>query len=60
MKRLVGAGLLGLLLLQLHALALAADEVADAAMQGDAVRLQTLLRAHADVNAPQPDGSRSV
>jgi uncharacterized protein len=35
-------------------------EVADAAMQRDAGRLQGLLKAHADLNAPQPDGSTAL
>lgn len=38
----------------------APSDVADAAMQRDAARLQTLLKAHADVNAPQPDGSTAL
>ncbi|HUN25170.1 MAG TPA: ankyrin repeat domain-containing protein [Steroidobacteraceae bacterium] len=40
--------------------ALAASAVADAVMQQDAARLQALLRAHADVNAAQPDGSTAL
>jgi ankyrin repeat protein len=35
-------------------------EVADAVMQRDTARLQGLLKAHADVNAPQPDGSTAL
>src|SRR5271169_3444148 len=38
----------------------APSEVADAVMQHDTGRLQGLLKAHADVNAPQPDGSTAL
>ncbi len=41
-------------------LALAASDLADAVMQQDAARAQALLRAHADVNARQPDGSTAL
>jgi ankyrin repeat protein len=34
--------------------------VADAAMHRDTTRLQALLKAHSDVNAPQPDGSTAL
>lgn len=60
MRTWLRSGLLGLVLLSSHGLALGASLVADAVMQGDAVRLQALLRAHADVNAPQPDGSTAL
>jgi ankyrin repeat protein len=60
MKRLVRAGLLGLMLLSCQRLAMAGSEVADAVMDGDAGRLQTLLKAHKDVNAPQADGSTAL
>jgi uncharacterized protein len=36
------------------------SEVADAVMDRNASRLQALLKAHADVNAPQPDGSTAL
>jgi ankyrin repeat protein len=38
----------------------AASDVADAVMQRDTARLQALLKAHGDVNAPQPDGSTAL
>ncbi len=38
----------------------APSEVADAVMQRDTARLQALLKAHSDVNAPQPDGSTAL
>ena len=38
----------------------ASSDVADAVEQHDMTRLQTLLKAHADVNAPQPDGSTAL
>jgi uncharacterized protein len=38
----------------------APSDVADAVMQRDAARLQALLKAHGDVNAPQPDGSTAL
>ncbi|HEY1240007.1 MAG TPA: ankyrin repeat domain-containing protein [Bryobacteraceae bacterium] len=34
--------------------------VADAAMQGDRVAVQSLLKQKADVNAPQPDGATAI
>jgi ankyrin repeat protein len=40
--------------------AAAPSEVADATMDHDLARLQGLLKAHADVNAPQPDGSTAL
>jgi len=40
--------------------ALAASDVADAVMRQDPARVQALLRAHADVNAAQPDGSTAL
>jgi ankyrin repeat protein len=36
------------------------SDVADAVMQRDRPRLQALLKRHADVNAPQPDGSTAL
>ncbi|HEY6454867.1 MAG TPA: ankyrin repeat domain-containing protein [Steroidobacteraceae bacterium] len=38
----------------------APSDVADAVMQRDAARLKSLLKAHSDVNAPQPDGSTAL
>jgi uncharacterized protein len=38
----------------------ASSDVADAVEQHDMTRLQTLLKAHADVNAAQPDGSTAL
>jgi uncharacterized protein len=38
----------------------APSEVADAVMERNATRLQALLKAHADVNAPQADGSTAL
>jgi ankyrin repeat protein len=43
-----------------HGSALAASDVADAAMRGDTVRLNKLIAAKADVNAAQPDGSTAL
>lgn len=40
--------------------AAAPSEVADAVMQRDTERLRALLARHADVNAPQPDGSTAL
>jgi len=40
--------------------ALAASDVADAAMRDDAPRVVKLISAKADVNAPQPDGSTAL
>jgi ankyrin len=40
--------------------ALAAAELADAAMRGDAVALRDLLEQRADVNAPQTDGATAL
>lgn len=65
------AGLVGLLGQGAFAAAMVVDaevatkvaapaEVADAVMQRDAGRLQGLLKAHADVNAPEPDGSTAL
>jgi ankyrin repeat protein len=44
----------------IHGNALAASDVADAAMRDDATRVVTLIAAKADVNAPQPDGSTAL
>ncbi|HET8699418.1 MAG TPA: ankyrin repeat domain-containing protein, partial [Gammaproteobacteria bacterium] len=38
----------------------AASEIADAAMNGDAAAVLELIDAHADVNAPQPDGATAL
>ncbi len=43
-----------------HGNALAASDVADAAMRGDTVQLNKLIAAKADVNAAQPDGSTAL
>ncbi len=43
-----------------HGNALAASDVADAAMQGDSARLTKLIASKADVNAAQPDGSTAL
>jgi uncharacterized protein len=40
--------------------AIAASDVADAVMRRDAVRLEQLIRAKADVNAAQPDGTTAL
>lgn len=54
----LGAALLGLFA---SSLALAADtRIADAAMQGDKAAVQSLIRQHVDVNAPQGDGSTAL
>jgi ankyrin repeat protein len=37
-----------------------ASDVADGAMQRDLPYLQALLQAHANANAPQPDGSTAL
>jgi ankyrin repeat protein len=49
-----------LLLGVIHGNALAASDVADAAMRNDATRVGTLIAAKADVNAPQPDGTTAL
>ncbi len=60
MKRLLTALLVALVWFSCDGLALAASGVADAAMNRDAARLQSLLDAHDDVNATQPDGSTAL
>ena len=61
MKRLLQVLMVIPLLLARLQPALAADSpVADAVMQHDTARLQQLLQAHVDVNAPQPDGSTAL
>ncbi len=60
MKRLLAPLLLALTCLSCSGLALAASGVADAVMNQDAARLRSLLDAHADVNAAQPDGSTAL
>ena len=57
--RLCAGLLLGVLAVQ-AAPALAASELADAAMAQDSARLRGLIAAHADVNAAQPDGSTAL
>jgi ankyrin repeat protein len=57
--------MLAILLLMLTAIvsqggAIAASDVADAAMNRDAVRLKKLIAARADVNAAQQDGSTAL
>lgn len=60
-KRLLGLVLASLALLLAHPTAgQAASDVADAVEQGDAARLKTLLKSHADVNAAQADGSTAL
>ncbi len=44
----------------MHGNAMAASDVADAAMNGDATLVAKLIAARADVNAPQPDGSTAL
>ena len=44
----------------IHGTALAASDVADAAMHDDAASVVKLIAAKADVNAPQPDGSTAL
>jgi uncharacterized protein len=44
----------------IHGTAMAASDVADAAMQKDEARIVQLIAANADVNAPQPDGSTAL
>jgi ankyrin repeat protein len=44
----------------IHGTALAASDVADAAMQNDAARVVKLIAAKTDVNAPQADGSTAL
>ncbi len=43
-----------------HGNAMAASDVADAAMRNDAARVLQLIAAKADVNAAQPDGSTAL
>ena len=38
----------------------APSDIADAVMQRDSACLQVLLKAHGEVNAPQPDGSTAL
>lgn len=58
--RLAGALLAALALLLACRIAAAASDLADAVMQQDAPRTRALLKAHADVNAAQPDGSTAL
>jgi uncharacterized protein len=44
----------------IHGNAMAASDVADAAMHSDAAHVVALIAAKADVNAPQPDGSTAL
>jgi ankyrin repeat protein len=44
----------------IHGNAMAASDVADAAMHDDAAGVAKLIAAKADVNAPQPDGSTAL
>src|SRR6185437_5577369 len=44
----------------MHGNAMAASDVADAAMNNDDNRVVELIAAKADVNAPQPDGSTAL
>ncbi len=60
MKRLLAILLAALAGLACNGLALAASDVADAVMQQDTARVEALLRARADVNAAQPDGSTAL
>ncbi|MGB6449870.1 MAG: ankyrin repeat domain-containing protein [Steroidobacteraceae bacterium] len=60
MKRLLATLLAALVWLSCNGLALAASDLADAVMQQDTARVAALLRAHADVNAAQPDGSTAL
>jgi len=54
MKRLASPVLLAFALLLTHPIVgVAASEVADAVMQGDAARLETLLKAHEGARSPQ-------
>ncbi len=50
----------GLILLLSAAFALSDSPVADAAMEGDAASVQTLLQSGADVNEPQSDGMTAL
>jgi ankyrin repeat protein len=60
-KRLLGSVLVSLALLLTHPIVgLAGSDVADTVEQGDAARLKTLLKSHADVNAAQADGSTAL
>lgn len=60
MKRLLATLLTVLAWLSCSGLALAASDLADAVMQQDSARVEALLRAHAEVNATQPDGSTAL
>jgi uncharacterized protein len=44
----------------IHGNALAASDVADAAMRNDTALVAKLIAANADVNAPQPDGTTAL
>jgi ankyrin repeat protein len=59
--RKIGLGLVGLLgLLPVAALAAQVSPLADAVQHGDMQAVRTLLKAHADVNAPQEDGTTAL
>ena len=51
---------LGALLVGASTLLAADTRLADAAMQGDKAAVQSLIRQHVDVNAPQGDGSTAL
>jgi ankyrin len=54
------ATIAALALLSAASVGYAASEIADAAMHGDAAKLQSLLDQQVDVNAPQPDGATAL
>src|SRR5438105_5543810 len=60
MRRIMGMGVLLMLVLSMTTVSAVRSEVADAAMRGDKAAVRTLLQQKADVNAPQPDGATAL
>ncbi len=57
----IGSGLIGVMALALVGSAIATDPaVVEAVRRGDAEAVRTLIKAHADVNAPQADGTTAL
>src|SRR5438477_12571860 len=60
MRRMMGMGVLLVLVLSMTTVSAVRSEVADAAMRGDKAAVRTLLLKKADVNAPQVDGATAL
>src|SRR5262245_11798120 len=60
MKRVVGSGVVTLLLAGAVLGAAGKSDVADAVMRGDTAAVRTLLAQKADVNLPQADGATAL